>query len=87
MSKRKDVTLKIIVSGTEVKLEANPHQTLVSLIEQALKAAGEASDPDQWGFFVEKDKEMVSLDLHMKVEEVLEHHDTVYLNKKAGAAG
>lgn len=86
MNKNK-VELTIVVSGTGIKLEANTHQTLKSLVAQALKAANEAGDPEQWGFFIEQGKEMVGLDANIKVEDALKLETTIYLNKKAGAAG
>jgi hypothetical protein len=86
MNKNK-VEIAIVVSGTAVTLEANSNQTLKSLVEKALKAANEAGDPEQWGFFVEEGKEMVELDANLKVEEALKRGQTIYLNKKAGAAG
>ncbi|WP_435626584.1 DUF2604 domain-containing protein [Candidatus Ferrigenium straubiae] len=85
--KDKDISLKIVVSGTEITLEANPHQTLGSLIEKVLKKAGEASQPDQWGYFVQKGGEMVPVDSNMKAEDAAKQHGLLYLNKKAGAAG
>lgn len=86
MNKNK-VELKIVVSGTAIMLEANTHQTLKSLVEQALKASNEAGDPEQWGFFVEQGKEMVELDANITVENALKRETTIYMNKKAGAAG
>lgn len=83
----KEISLKIVVSGTEITLEANPHQPLQSLIEKALKEAGEASQPDQWAFYVKDGAEMVAVDLHMKAEDAAAQYDVLYLNKKAGAAG
>jgi hypothetical protein len=56
-------------------------------VEKALQLAGEASDPEQWGYFVEQGKDMAPLDETIKVEEALERRQTIYLNKKAGAAG
>ncbi len=85
--KEKEVEIKIVVSGTAITLEVNPNQTLQSLVEKALKQANEASDPEQWGFFVEEGNEMVEIDSNLKVEDVLKRANTIYLNKKAGAAG
>ncbi|MFC1589726.1 DUF2604 domain-containing protein [Pseudomonadota bacterium] len=86
MSKNK-VEIEIVVSGTAITLEATPNQTLQSLVAQALKKANEAGDPEQWGFFVEEGSEMVELDANIKVEDALTRAVTIYLNKKAGAAG
>lgn len=85
--KKNEVEITLVVSGSAIELEANPHQTLKSLVEQALKKANESGDPEQWGFFVEKGKEMVDLDAKTKVEDALKLATTIYLNKKAGAAG
>lgn len=92
MSKKEDgkegkTDIVIVVSGTAVTLNVSKNQPLKSLVEKALEAAEEASDPAQWGFFIEQGKEMVDLDGSLKVEEVLERGLTIYLNKKAGAAG
>jgi hypothetical protein len=84
---KNEVELTIVVSGAAITLEANPNQTLKSLVVQALKAANEAGDPEQWGFFVEEGKEMVALDANIKVEDALKRATTIYLNKKAGVAG
>ncbi|HUX90584.1 MAG TPA: DUF2604 domain-containing protein [Gallionellaceae bacterium] len=86
-SSKKEISLKIVVSGTEITLEANPHQPLQSLIEKALQEAGEASQPDQWAFYVKAGAEMVAVDLQMKAEDAAAKYDVLYLNKKAGAAG
>lgn len=85
--KEQKVKIEIIVSGAAITLEVSPNQTLQSLVERALKQANEASDPEQWGFFVEEGKEMVELDANLKVEDILKRAKTIYLNKKAGAAG
>jgi hypothetical protein len=85
--KEKKVDFVIVVSGAAITLSVNLNQPLKSLIEKALKEAGEVGDPSQWGFFVEKGGEMVDLNDGLKVEEVLKGEQTVYLNKKAGAAG
>lgn len=77
----------IVVSGAPVSLEVNLNQPLKSLIEKALKEASEASDPAQWGFFVEEGNKMTGIDENLKVEEFLERAQTLYLNKKAGVAG
>lgn len=88
MSKKEDkVEIEIVVSGTAITLEVNSHQPLKSLVENALKKANEASDPEQWGFFVEEGKEMVELDENLKVEDALKRKTAIYLNKKAGVAG
>jgi hypothetical protein len=83
----KKTELTIVVSGTAVTLAVNLNQPLKSLVEKALQLAGEASDPEQWGYFVEQGKDMAPLDETIKVEEALERRQTIYLNKKAGAAG
>jgi hypothetical protein len=85
--KEQKAELTIVVSGTPVTLEVNKNQPLKGLISKALKEASEASEPDQWGFFIEEGKDMVELDANTKVEDALERGLTVYLNKKAGAAG
>jgi hypothetical protein len=85
--KEQKIKIEIIVSGAAITLEVSPNQTLQSLVERALKQANEASDPEQWGFFVEEGKEMVELDANLKVEDILKRAKTIYLNKKAGAAG
>jgi hypothetical protein len=79
--------LTVVVSGAPITLEVNKNQPIKSLIEKALKEANEAGDPKQWGYFIEEGSEMVELDGNLKVEEVLARTQTVYLNKKAGAAG
>lgn len=87
MSKKEEVELKISVSGTEITLEANPNQTLQSLVEKALREAKEASDPAQWGFFTHKGAEMVAVDMTMKAGDAAKQYDVLYLNKKAGITG
>ncbi len=87
MSKKEEVVLKISVSGTEIRLEANPNQPLQSLVEKALKDAKEASDPAQWGFFIQNGAVMVAVDMAMKASDASEQYDILYLNKKAGITG
>jgi hypothetical protein len=79
--------LDVVVSGAAVTLEVNLNQPLKSLVEKALKEANEASDPAQWGFFVEEGKKMTGIDENLKIEEFLKREQTLYLNKKAGVAG
>jgi len=87
MSKQEEVVLKISVSGTEITLEANLNQPLQSLVEKALKEAKEASDPAQWGFFIQNGAEMVAVDMAMKAGDAAKQYDILYLNKKAGITG
>ncbi len=87
MSNEKDVVLKISVSGTEISLEANPNQPLQSLVEKALKDAGQASTPDQWAFYINKDNTMVAVDMAMKAGDAAAQFAILYLNKKAGVTG
>ena len=88
MTKQNQKTeLTVIVSGAAVTLEVNNNQPLKSLVEKALKEASEAGDPEQWASFVEEGSDMVEIDANLKVEDVLARAQTIYLNKKAGAAG
>lgn len=85
--KENKVDITFIVSGTAITLEANLNQTLKGLVQKALVEAKESGDPEQWGFFVEEGSGMVELDATIKVEDALKRATTIYLNKKAGAAG
>lgn len=87
MSKPNDVVLKISVASTEITLEAKSEQPLQSLVEKALKDAGQASPPDQWAFYISQDSKMVAIDIGMKAGDAAQQFDMLYLNKKAGVTG